>query len=70
MLNPGPNKPTASTVLVMATPPSTAGSTPINTATPATHAPASATESLRVLWFAMGALSTGFGVWIASLFLN
>lgn len=30
-------------------------------------APAAAPESLRVLWFALGALSTGFGVWIASL---
>lgn len=30
-------------------------------------APALATERLRVLWFALGALSTGFGVWIASL---
>jgi hypothetical protein len=24
-------------------------------------------EGVRVLWFALGALSTGFGVWIASL---
>jgi len=70
MLNPGPNKPTASTALVMATPPSTAGLPPLNNAAPATNSPASASESLRVLWFAMGALSTGFGVWIASLFLN
>lgn len=30
-------------------------------------APAGTPESLRVLWFALGALSTGFGVWIASL---
>jgi hypothetical protein len=34
---------------------------------PAAPAPAAAPESLRVLWFALGALSTGFGVWIASL---
>jgi carbon monoxide dehydrogenase subunit G len=70
MLSPGKNNPTASTALVMATPPSTAGLPPLNNAAPATNSPASASESLRVLWFAMGALSTGFGVWIASLFLN
>lgn len=29
-----------------------------------------ATEGLRVLWFALGALSTGFGVWIASLLFS
>jgi uncharacterized protein len=35
----------------------------------AVHVPAPAThgEGVRVLWFALGALSTGFGVWIASL---
>jgi carbon monoxide dehydrogenase subunit G len=29
--------------------------------------PAASGEGLRVLWFALGALSTGFGVWIASM---
>lgn len=37
-------------------------------ATPATPAPTG--EGLRVLWFALGALSTGFGVWIASLLFD
>jgi carbon monoxide dehydrogenase subunit G len=32
--------------------------------------PASSGEGVRVLWFALGALSTGFGVWIASLFTS
>jgi uncharacterized protein len=32
-----------------------------------TPAPAAVGEGVRVLWFALGALSTGFGVWIASL---
>ncbi len=30
-------------------------------------APAAGSEGVRVLWFALGALSTGFGVWIASV---
>jgi len=34
---------------------------------PAPPAPAPVGEGVRVLWFALGALSTGFGVWIASL---
>lgn len=29
--------------------------------------PAASGEGVRVLWFALGSLSTGFGVWIASL---
>ncbi|QIM52385.1 CoxG family protein [Hydrogenophaga crocea] len=38
------------------------------TARPAPAAPsASAGEGVRILWFALGALSTGFGVWIASV---
>jgi hypothetical protein len=32
--------------------------------TPASAAPAPAGEFSRVLWFALGALSTGFGVWL------
>ena len=35
------------------------------TARPA--APVSTGEGVRILWFALGALSTGFGVWIASV---
>ncbi len=34
---------------------------------PAPPAPAPVGEGVRILWFALGALSTGFGVWIASL---
>lgn len=34
---------------------------------PATPAPTPVGEGVRVLWFALGALSTGFGVWIAFL---
>jgi hypothetical protein len=30
----------------------------------ATHPPAPRGEGQRVLWFVMGALSTGFGVWL------
>lgn len=41
--------------------------TPTVATRPAAPAPAPTPESLRVLWFALGALSTGFGVWIASL---
>ncbi|AOS79838.1 MULTISPECIES: CoxG family protein [Hydrogenophaga] len=41
---------------------------PIRTARPMpVHASPVAGEGVRVLWFALGALSTGFGVWIASL---
>lgn len=45
-------------------------------ATPPTPTPmtapvsAPAGEGLRVLWFALGALSTGFGVWIASMLFH
>lgn len=34
---------------------------------PAPPAPAPIGEGVRILWFALGALATGFGVWIASL---
>ena len=34
---------------------------------PGRATPASSGEGVRVLWFALGALSTGFGVWIASV---
>lgn len=72
MLNPGQHKSNESTAPVVVTQSATAGSPPPNTASSATHAPGStsASEGVRLLWFAMGALSTGFGVWIASLFLN
>jgi carbon monoxide dehydrogenase subunit G len=70
MLNPGQSKPTTATALAIAPTPSASSAQPKNAPVPTTPAPASASESLRVLWFAMGALSTGFGVWIASLFLN
>lgn len=70
MLNPGQSNPTSVTALATAPKPSMSGSSVDNAAGSTPIAPASATESLRVLWFAMGALSTGFGVWIASLFLN
>lgn len=35
---------------------------------PVPPAPAPVGEGVRILWFALGALSTAFGVWIASLF--
>lgn len=47
--------------------PATSSFTPTVATRPAAPAPAPTPESLRVLWFALGALSTGFGVWIASL---
>lgn len=47
--------------------PATPSFTPTVATRPAAPAPAPTPESLRVLWFALGALSTGFGVWIASL---
>ncbi len=34
---------------------------------PAPPTPAPVGEGIRILWFALGALSTGFGAWIASL---
>jgi len=49
-----------------AAPARTAPPTPIARPMPA-HASPVPGEGVRVLWFALGALSTGFGVWIASL---
>lgn len=40
---------------------------PVRTHTPPASAAPAHSEGVRLLWFAMGALSTGFGVWIASL---
>lgn len=68
MLNPEQNKATSTTALAVAPQPPATSTVPNNAI--ASNVPTSASESLRVLWFAMGAFSTGFGVWIASLFLN
>lgn len=38
-----------------------------NSATTVANASASGGEAARVLWFVLGALSTGFGVWLGSL---
>lgn len=72
-----PTAPTAATAAAPATAaeaaPAAASVTPAPTSViyrPAPPSPPVATpvpESVRVLWFALGALSTGFGVWIASL---
>jgi carbon monoxide dehydrogenase subunit G len=48
--------------------PAAAAPTPRVVRPPAPPAPAPVGEGVRILWFALGALSTGFGVWIASLF--
>lgn len=54
-------------------PPTASATAPASTASQAAprpapvHAAAPMGEGVRVLWFALGALSTGFGVWIASL---
>jgi len=53
-------------VTVPAAPPAAAPTAAPVSARPA-PAPATSGEGVRVLWFALGALSTGFGVWIASL---
>ena len=52
-----------------ATPAAAPAPTPVIYRPAAPPAPAATPipESVRVLWFALGALSTGFGVWIASL---
>jgi uncharacterized protein len=47
------------------TPATRVAAAPALRAVPASPAPIP--ESVRILWFALGALSTGFGVWIASL---
>jgi len=57
----------AAPVTAATTPAPAPAFTPTVATRPAAPAPAPAPESLRVLWFALGALSTGFGVWIASL---
>ena len=44
-----------------------ASAAPVRTHTPPASAAPAHSEGVRLLWFAMGALSTGFGVWIASL---
>ncbi len=59
--------PVAASVTAAPAPTPAPAFTPTVATRPAAPAPAPAPESLRVLWFALGALSTGFGVWIASL---
>lgn len=49
------------------TSPPAAAAAPRIVRAPAPAAPPPLGEGVRVLWFALGALSTGFGVWIASL---
>lgn len=44
-----------------------AAAMPVAPRTIQTPRPAASGEGVRVLWFVLGALSTGFGVWIASL---
>jgi uncharacterized protein len=52
-------------------PPSMAGSVPGTSSRPpkvsAAPSPVAVSERVRILWFLLGSLSTGFGVWIASL---
>ncbi|MBN9372336.1 MULTISPECIES: CoxG family protein [unclassified Hydrogenophaga] len=78
-LAPGAAVPLAETVAqetapADAAPPAAAGAPATTTASVApapravsAQAPAPLGEGVRVLWFALGALATGFGVWIASL---
>lgn len=61
-------EPAASVDAPAATPTATpAIAAPVRTHTPPASAAPATSERVRLLWFAMGALSTGFGVWIASL---
>jgi uncharacterized protein len=65
---PGPPAPAAAAEPITAPPaPAVAGPAPRVVRPPAPPAPAPVGEGVRVLWFVLGALSTGFGVWIASL---
>jgi carbon monoxide dehydrogenase subunit G len=51
--------------------PTANGSNPLpRPTTAAVSTPSPITEGVRVLWFAMGAASTGFGVWIATILFN
>lgn len=65
---PGAPSGTSAPPPAQATMPTAPAAMPRAAATPATPAPTG--EGLRVLWFALGALSTGFGVWIASLLFD
>lgn len=58
---------TLQTAAAAAAAPAPARSHPVASARAPAPAPAPVGEGVRVLWFALGALSTGFGVWIASL---
>ena len=51
-----------------ATPASAITTAPIKASAAHAAAPAPHSEATRVLWFVLGALSTGFGVWIGSMF--
>lgn len=63
-----PAAPPMEPVAAASTPaPSPAPSPTVVVRAPTVATPAPTGESVRVLWFALGALSTGFGVWIASL---
>ena len=53
--------------LASATSVSSTGATQVPVAQRVNAASLSATEGARVLWFCLGALATGFGVWIGSL---
>lgn len=68
---PGTVLPGAAASASAAAPAPAAAVSPASTTRPARPMPAHASsvpgEGVRVLWFALGALSTGFGVWIASL---
>jgi len=66
---PGPTAPTLTTEANASalSVPAVAAPSPRVVRPPAPPAPAPVGEGVRVLWFALGALSTGFGVWIASL---
>jgi carbon monoxide dehydrogenase subunit G len=48
-------------------PPTAPAAVPRVVRAPQAQAPTATGEGVRVLWFVLGALSTGFGVWIASL---
>ena len=66
---PGPPAPVVAAEAIARPPPAPAVAAPAPRVVrpPAPPAPAPVGEGVRVLWFALGALSTGFGVWIASL---
>ena len=64
----GPEAPTVAAEAIASAPPAPAGAVPAPRVvrSPAPPAPTPVGEGVRVLWFALGALATGFGMWIAS----